>query len=115
MDKFGINMKHYCREHEASLNSQPATRALLEEHLQMIQRLQHERLIHLIVLVMVVFVELFTVGLAVLHPETNPLAAVMMLVLAMLLLFYFYHYFFLENTVQRWYKIADDIRRRMGE
>ena len=48
MDKFGINMKHYCREHEASLNSQPATRALLEEHLQMIQRLQHERLIHLI-------------------------------------------------------------------
>ena len=74
----------------------------------MILRLQHERLIHLIVLVMVVFVELFTVDLAVLHSETNPLAAVMMLALAVLLLFYFYHYFFLENIVQRWYKIADD-------
>lgn len=114
-DRFGINMKQYCREHEASLKVQPPTRELLEEHLIMIQRIQHERLIHLIVLVMVVFVELFTVDLAVLHPETNPLAAVMMLMLAVLLLFYFYHYFFLENTVQRWYKISDDIKRKISE
>lgn len=111
--KFGINMKRYCREHEAALSSQPPTKELLEEHLQMIQRLQHERLIHLIVLVMVIFVELFTVDLVVLHPETNPLAAVMMLVLAVLLLFYFYHYFYLENTVQRWYIIADKIEQKI--
>ena len=35
-----------------------------------------------------------------------------LLVLAALFLqemFFFFHYFFLENTVQRWYKIADDI------
>lgn len=115
MDKFGINMKQYCREHETRVTSVAPSRKLLEEHLQMIQRLQDERLIHLIVLVMVVFVELFTVDLTVLHPEANPLAAVMMLALAVLLLFYFYHYFFLENTVQRWYKIADDIKRELRE
>ena len=56
---------------------------------------------------MVVVVELFTVDLAVLHPETNPLAGIVMLILTVLLGFYFYHYFFLENTVQRWYKLAD--------
>ena len=110
MGKFGINMKQYCREHETKVTVAAPSRELLEEHLKMIQRLQHERLIHLIVLVMVVFVDLFVVDLAVLHPETNPLAAVMMLALAVLLLFYFYHYFFLENTVQRWYKIADEMR-----
>lgn len=112
-DRFGINMKRYCREHEARVQSLPLSPALLAEHLQMIQRLQHERLIHLIVLVMTVLAELFVVDLAVLHPQTNPVAAVMMLALAVLLLFYFCHYFFLENTVQRWYKIADDMKRKL--
>ena len=40
---------------------------------------------------------------------------VWLLALAMLLLFYFYHYFFLENTVQRWYKIADDMKRKLDQ
>ena len=42
----------------------------------------------------------------------GPLVRFDLLVLAALFLqemFYFFHYFFLENTVQRWYKIADDI------
>ena len=54
-NKFGINMKSYCREHEAALSSQLPSREVLENHLIMLQRLQHERLIHLIVLVMVVW------------------------------------------------------------
>ena len=32
--------------------------------------------------------------------------------LAVLLAFYFAHYFFLENTVQHWYQLADDLRRK---
>ena len=28
----------------------------------------------------------------------------------MLLGFYFWHYFFLENTVQSWYRIAEEMR-----
>ena len=112
-DKFGINIKRYCRAHEALLASEPASEALMAAHLEKLRWLQHERLVHLIVLVMTAMAELFTVDLAVLHPETNPLAAIVMLALAVLLAFYFAHYFFLENTVQHWYRLVDDLRRRL--
>lgn len=112
-DRFGVNMKRYCRAHEAYLLSQPPAPALLEEHLEKLRWLQHERLAHLIVLAMTALAELFAVDLALLHPETNPLAGAMMLVLAVLLGFYFYHYFFLENTVQHWYRLADELRSKL--
>lgn len=114
-DRFGINMKRYCREHEAMIATAPATGEVLERHMEMLRRLQHERLIHLIVLVLTCVAELFAVDLALLHPERAPLSAVAVLGLAILLGFYFYHYFFLENTVQRWYRIADDLHCRVHE
>ena len=112
-DKFGINMKQYCRAHEAMLASAPASQALMALHLEKLHWLQHERLVHLVVLVMTAIAELFTVDLTVLHPQTNPLAAIVMLALAVLLAFYFAHYFFLENTVQHWYRLAYDLRRKL--
>ena len=114
-DRIGINMKRFCREHEARVTAAAAgeaTEELLEEHLRMIAWVQHERLVHLIVTVMVVLCELFTVDLVLLHPELGIVPAVIMLGLAVLLGFYFWHYFFLENTVQRWYRIADEMRKR---
>ena len=110
---FGINMKRFCREHEAHVMAAEATEELLEEHLRMIAWVQHERLVHLIVTVAVVICELFTVDLVLLHPELGIVPAVIMLGLAVLLGFYFYHYFFLENTVQRWYKIAVEMREKL--
>ena len=111
--RYGINMKKYCREHEAvvkrALEDSEVSEELLAHHNEMIARIQHERLIHLIVTVMVVMAELFVVYLALLHPELGILPALIMLALAILLGFYFYHYFFLENTVQRWYKYADEM------
>lgn len=109
-DSFGINMKQYCRDHEERIVSAQPSQEVLDEHLQKIRWIQHERLVHLIVTVMVVIGELFAVDLVVLHTELGVFPAVFMLGLAVLLIFYFYHYFFLENTVQRWYKIADEIR-----
>ena len=120
-NRFGINMKRFCREHEArvtaAVETGEATQELLEEHLRMIAWVQHERLVHLIVTVMVVLCELFTVDLVLLHPELGIVPAVIMLGLAVLLGFYFWHYFFLENTVQRWYRIAEEMqeRRNSGE
>ena len=115
-DRFGINMKRFCREHEArvtaAVEAGEATEELLEEHLRMITWLQHERLVHLIVTVMVVLCELFTLDLVLLHPELGIVPAVIMLGLAVLLGFYFFHYFFLENTVQRWYRIAEELREK---
>ena len=56
--------------------------------------------------------ELFTVDLVLLHPELGIVPALIMLGLAVLLEFYFFHYFFLENTVQRWYRIAEELREK---
>ena len=89
---------------------QPCSVSILRRHW-----IQHERLVHLIVLVLTCIAELFVVDLALLHPETNPLAGIMMLAMAILLGFYFCHYFFLENTVQRWYVIADQLRAQINE
>ena len=115
-DRFGVNMKQFCREHEArvtaAVEAGEATEELLEEHLQMIAWVQHERLVHLIVTVMVVLCELFTVDLVLLHPELGIVPAVIMLGMAVLMGFYFWHYFFLENTVQRWYRIAEELREK---
>lgn len=112
-DRFGINVKRYCREHEKRMTSLPPSHALLKQHLEKLGWMQHERLVHLIVLVMTALAELFTVDLALLHPETNPMAAVTMLCLTVLLAFYFAHYFFLENTVQHWYRLADEMREKL--
>ena len=115
-DKYGINMKQFCREHEArvtaALEAGEVTPELLEEHLRMIAWVQHERLVHLIVTVMVVLCELFTVDLVLLHPELGIVPALIMLGMAVLMGFYFWHYFFLENTVQRWYRIAEELREK---
>ena len=113
-DTFGINIKQYCRDHEAivmvAIAEKNITPELTDLHREKIAILQHERLVHLIVMVMVVFAELFTVDLVLLHPEVvGILGAVIMLGLAVLLGFYFWHYFFLENTVQQWYKLLDEM------
>lgn len=113
-DKFGINMKKYCREHEAAVNAaieeHAVTDELLAEHQEKIHMLQHERLIHLIVTAMTVVVELFAVYLVLVHPDLGIGTAVFMLAFAVLLAFYFNYYFFLENTVQKWYIIEDELK-----
>ncbi len=109
MDRFGINMKKWCRAHEQKMKNAPS----LREHQEKIAILQHERLVHLIVTVMVVIAELFVVDIVLLHSDRfGILPAVIMLLLAVLLAFYFAHYFFLENTVQRWYRILEDLENR---
>ncbi len=112
-DKYGINMRRFCRDYEeelrAALEDTGPTPAVRARHLETLRWLQHERLVHLIVLVLTALGELFTVDLALLHPETDPGAAMVMLGLAVLLGAYFRHYFFLENTVQHWYRLAEDL------
>ena len=116
-DTFGINMKQYCRDHDSAVTTavsdHQVTRELIALHQEKIRILQHERLVHLIVTVMVVIVELFVTDLVLLHPELGIYPALIMLGLAILLGFYFYHYFFLENTVQRWYRLLDLMREQI--
>lgn len=118
--RFGINMKKYCRSHEAAMldaldRRDVVTEELLGCHLEKLRWIQHERLIHLIVTLMVVITELVTLCVVLFHNGYGIAPAVIMLGLAILLGFYFYHYFFLENTVQRWYLIADEMQSVIDE
>lgn len=118
-DTFGINMRQYCRDHESTVCravlDRSVTSELIDLHREKIRILQHERLVHLIVTVMVVFVELFAVNLTLLHHELGIYPALVMLGFAVLLGFYFRHYFFLENTVQRWYRLLDEMESTIKE
>ena len=115
--QFGIDIKAYCKDHESAvleaIADDKATPAVLETHREKIRFLQHERLVHLIVTFMVTVIELFVVDLTLFHSDELGIGpAVMMLLLAVLLGLYFLHYFFLENTVQRWYKILEELESR---
>ncbi len=122
-DTFGIDMKKWCREHETAVEAAISEHGegavliadVLEEHREKIQILQHERLVHLIVTAMSVIVELFAVYLVLIHPDLGIGPAMFMLAFAVLLGFYFRYYFLLENTVQRWYRLEDELERLKGK
>lgn len=114
-----MNITRYMKDHEARIRerldgaqAREDWPALADGHRRMIGRMQHERLIHLLVTL--------AFGIALLAALTMALFAPSILVYALagllLLLFipYVGHYFFLENTVQRWYKLADEIDARIG-
>lgn len=112
-DRYGIDMRRWCAAHQAVVETALAqgsvSPALLELHREKLAWLQHERLIHLIVVLLTSIAELFALDLTLLHPEVSFGAAIAMLALAVLLGFYFVHYFFLENTTQHWYRLAEEL------
>lgn len=118
-DRFGIDLRRFCRDHEelvdAALAQGTVTPLLLERHRERLGWLCHERLIHLLVVLLTAAAELFTVDLALLHPETHPGSAAALLALAVLLGCYFRHYFFLENTVQHWYRLATRLETALDD
>lgn len=85
--------------------------ALLALHRQMIQWMQHERLIHLLVTGLVSLLVLFSLALA-LFLAGNWLVLLLFAVSAMLLVAYLLHYFYLENTIQRWYRYGYELMRQ---
>lgn len=113
-NRFGINMIGFCREHEAYLKEQMDAGAdcgkLLKYHLVKLKWLQHERLIHLLVTMLTTIVLMF---LVILLQMLQKISVVLLLaIIIVLLLFYFAHYFRLENTVQRWYVIAEKLYQK---
>ncbi|MBU1243553.1 hypothetical protein KKD52_00760 [Myxococcota bacterium] len=110
-------MWEYLRRHEAWVrkciseeNTPERTAEILATHDEMIARMQHERLIHLIVTMFIALFALLSVGFAVITHELFAFA--LCLLLLGLVSAYLVHYFRLENGVQRWYHLADELRRR---
>jgi len=111
----GIGVIKYARAHEAyirrSLEGDCDREELARYHNMKIQWLQHERLIHLLVTILFTFIFMFLFALLMQFPENRilliPLAIVMVLLGA-----YILYYFKLENTVQSWYNLYDEIDKR---
>ncbi len=94
-----------CKENE--LND------ILEEHLNKIQFMQHERLIHFLVTMLFAFMFFMSLGIFML---TDKISFIPLMVLILCLIVpYVRHYYFLENNVQKMYYIYDRIIEKMGK
>ena len=80
---------------------------LKEYHLTRIMFMQHERMIHLMVTLAFAIMLFMTLGIMFAYPRVEIL--LMLILLGALLVPYIFYYYSLENGVQRWYKLADEI------
>ena len=87
--------------------------ALAREHLVKVQFFQHERLVHLIVMVLFA---LMTLGTLIAFVVTESVGLLVLTVLfAGLLIPYIRHYYFLENQTQELYKDYDKICEKINK
>ncbi len=112
-------MEAYLKRHEAFIRSQLASAGdgadwagLARFHRAQIEYVQHERLVHLLVTLFFGLSALLTLLFIVLHPHV--LMGLLLLLLLGLLVPYLVHYYRLENGVQRWYHLANEIEARAG-
>lgn len=113
-----MNIKKYIQAHESAIREHLMAAGrksdwgmLKTRHLQMICFMQHERLIHLLVTLTFGIALLVTLALALMAPAI--LIYILVGLLLVLFVPYVSHYFFLENTVQRWYRLSDQIDEKM--
>jgi cell division protein FtsW (lipid II flippase) len=110
-------MYKYLKAHEslikeALLNDKQDFNELLNFHKTQIDFLQHERLIHLLVTFFVFAMVIICVALTMIYQII--LLYVLCLILMILSIFYIVHYYQLENGVQRWYLLYNEIRNKIN-
>jgi hypothetical protein len=84
-----------------------ALNELLADHDKQIQWMQHERLAHLIVMLFVCLFTLLSLGFTIIHPLLP--CFILSALLLILSVAYVIHYYRLENGVQKWYELANQI------
>jgi uncharacterized membrane protein len=90
-------------------NSDTNWKDTLNDHKEMITKIQQERLIHLLVTIFVGLVTVASSFIAVITKET--FFSIFSIPLIFLFLGYLLHYRFLENTTQNWYQLEDQIKK----
>jgi Ca2+/Na+ antiporter len=112
-------METYLKRHEAFIRQQLSSAGdaadwagLARLHRTQIEYMQHERLIHLLVTLFFGLCAMLTLFFFVLHPQVA--VGVLLFLLLALLVPYVAHYYKLENGVQRWYHLANEIENRSG-
>jgi hypothetical protein len=111
-------MIDYMKQHEVYLQEALAGNPSVEElwellafHDKKIAWMQHERVVHLLVMLFVCLFALFSVGYALVNP--SGLCFLLAGLLVTLAVAYLFHYYRLENGVQKWYRLSDDIWKRI--
>lgn len=99
-------ISEFIKAHEKKLESAVIDEDFLSYHLKQIGFLQHERIVHLLVMlfVMAAFLVFFALFLIFQHMFLFGL----FLLCLVLTIFYIFHYFKLENTVIKWYFIYNE-------
>ncbi len=115
MNKYLKAHEEYIKQrlHEGAGKKKYDWAGLLVYHKTRIEFMQHERLIHLLVTLTVAILLFIAMSIACSRPSLEVL--VVMALLLILLIPYIGHYFFLENGVQRWYKLYDEMEKRKKE
>ncbi len=118
-DKYGINIKKWARDHQKVVedflkekHTKEETQKMLAYHLRKISFLQHERLVHLIVVFFTIVITLSALAIVLFLPDTLIASGPIFLGFLILLAFYLAHYFFLENTVQHWYRLYEELLKK---
>jgi hypothetical protein len=112
------SMIDYMKRHELYMQEMlgknlhgEALKDLLEYHAKQIQWMQHERMAHLMTMLFVCLFALLSLGYILLNP-TVP-CFILSGLLIMLSAAYVIHYYRLENGVQKWYRLSNEIRNRL--
>ena len=107
-------MKRHERDVKDVLEKNPdkeKLKELLAYHDKQIQWMQHERLVHLIVMLFVCLFTLLSFGFTVIRTSTPSL--ILSALLLILSVAYVIHYYRLENAVQKWYLLSNQINQRL--
>jgi hypothetical protein len=111
-------MIDYMKKHESYVQDMLAKnpdeeklRELLVYHNKQIQWMQHERLVHLIVMLFICLFTLLIFGFAMI--ATSAPSIILFVILLVLSVAYIFHYYRLENGVQKWYLISNQIKQKL--
>lgn len=96
----------FIKIHEEQLKGAVFDDRFLSFHLEQIRFLQHERLVHLLVMLFVMFCFLVFFGMFLFFQNLYMLG--LFFLCLVLTVFYVFHYFKLENTVIRWYYVYNE-------
>ena len=91
-------IKSYQKQVDDKLKNKSFTKQDIEDFKVMINYFQHERLIHLLVTITVIFVTCFFFYL--LTIKSSIILFILVIILLIMLGFYLYHYYFLENNIK---------------
>ncbi|MBR4509904.1 MAG: hypothetical protein IKP25_04380 [Ruminococcus sp.] len=110
MTEYLKNYMKYIQERLDKCSDSAGLDEIMAEHKDKIAFMQHERIVHFLVTMMFALILAIFMGIEIF--TENPAILLLVTIIIVLLGFYIKHYYFLENTVQKMYRVYDDILRK---